>query len=669
MERPMTIEELLAHSGWLQGLAHRLVRDAGRADDLVQDTWMAALRRPPAAGTPARPWLARVLRNLRLNQVRGQHRRADTERQALGPRAAPVPEQLAHIADAQRLLAEEVARLDEPLRSVIVLRHYRGLDSNEIGRELGIPAGTARWRLNQAMLALRAALDRRSRGDRRAWLEALAPLAAPRVGFTVSSGTGAFLLATLATLAAVLVTTTWRDDAPAASDGSAVMPAVTTDGLVTTAEPAPDMAEREPAPFLRVSGVSTQVPQQARPPVEIRGSVRFVDGPATSVVRLELLDESARGVTASAGGNLRLGAKRRIALAPSGEFCFADLPADYRGELRVPGYVLANGASALPVTAPASDLVLLVRKLATISGTLLDERGRPLVGARGMLRCELEAGDPAMRDEPGDLELIVPLVTDDEGRFEYALEEIEGARHGVLWLQFELDQAYFGLERADFVPALGLELGERRACPVRPLEFRLHDPHGAPIEGALLRIAGGITLARASEPSSARGEARLDFAPWADFRLRVDALGFKTRVFEILEAAPQAELELLPDTGLVLDVVGSEPAPTELLFVLRSPDGLFPVPETSLTLEIQEQRIRSQLGLKAPMNHPESCLTGAEQVRVFRLRESTPLRLFGLRPGVPFTLETRAPDGRPLDVHSLELRAGETEFLEVLLGN
>src|SRR5262249_58694164 len=76
---PPDPEELLGHAAWLRRLALSLVGPAGGADDLVQDTWLAALRRPPARPGPLRPWLAEVLRNLvrmrrRASAVRAEHR-------------------------------------------------------------------------------------------------------------------------------------------------------------------------------------------------------------------------------------------------------------------------------------------------------------------------------------------------------------------------------------------------------------------------------------------------------------------------------------------------------------------------------------------------------------------------------------------------------------------
>ena len=40
-----TPEEMLEHSGWVRALARALVRDAATADDIAQETWLAALRR------------------------------------------------------------------------------------------------------------------------------------------------------------------------------------------------------------------------------------------------------------------------------------------------------------------------------------------------------------------------------------------------------------------------------------------------------------------------------------------------------------------------------------------------------------------------------------------------------------------------------------------------
>ena len=55
---------LLKHTGFLRALARSLLQDEGQVDDVVQDTWLAALHRPPAERSGLRWWLGAVARNV-----------------------------------------------------------------------------------------------------------------------------------------------------------------------------------------------------------------------------------------------------------------------------------------------------------------------------------------------------------------------------------------------------------------------------------------------------------------------------------------------------------------------------------------------------------------------------------------------------------------------------
>lgn len=58
---PISIELLLQHDSWLRALATRLARDTDEAEELLQETWLAALRRPPIQrATDVRGWLKQV---------------------------------------------------------------------------------------------------------------------------------------------------------------------------------------------------------------------------------------------------------------------------------------------------------------------------------------------------------------------------------------------------------------------------------------------------------------------------------------------------------------------------------------------------------------------------------------------------------------------------------
>src|SRR5262245_51215691 len=187
MDRPLEIEELLGHAGWLRRLAESLVRDGASADDLVQETWMAALRHPPRSHP--RPWLARVMRNLVRTERRRSASRTAREELAREERTSLPPEEILQEAEAQRLLAESVTKLAEPLRVVIVLHYFRGLDSSAIARELSLSSSAVRTRLQKAQAELRTHLDRHVEGGRRAWSLALGAIVrGARTGGSAGAG-------------------------------------------------------------------------------------------------------------------------------------------------------------------------------------------------------------------------------------------------------------------------------------------------------------------------------------------------------------------------------------------------------------------------------------------------------------------------------------------------
>lgn len=64
------------HRAFLWGLCYRLTGNAADADDLVQETFVRALRRPPVrTEDPWRPWLVRVAVNLGRDLLRKRRRR------------------------------------------------------------------------------------------------------------------------------------------------------------------------------------------------------------------------------------------------------------------------------------------------------------------------------------------------------------------------------------------------------------------------------------------------------------------------------------------------------------------------------------------------------------------------------------------------------------------
>ncbi|HEY0712877.1 MAG TPA: sigma-70 family RNA polymerase sigma factor, partial [Polyangia bacterium] len=171
------LDSLLAHKEWLFRLARHLVH-GDHAEDVAQETWVAALRSPPEPGRPPRPWLAEVLRNFVRKRARTEMRRSGREA-AVGEMAttSASPEELYERVEQQQRLVERVMALEEPERRIVLMRYFEDRSATEIAQHLGIPAGTVRWRLKEALEGLRHQLDREHGGDRRAWGALLLPMA------------------------------------------------------------------------------------------------------------------------------------------------------------------------------------------------------------------------------------------------------------------------------------------------------------------------------------------------------------------------------------------------------------------------------------------------------------------------------------------------------------
>jgi RNA polymerase sigma-70 factor (ECF subfamily) len=216
MAREAELETLLMHADWLRSLAVHLVQgDRQLAGDMVQQTWLAALRSPPDPDRPARPWLAQVLRNFVRKSGRDAAARRARETSSAGHGAGDCPsaEALLDAAQTQRLIAELVVNLDEPYRSATLARYYQGLEPTEIARRLGVPPGTVRWRLSEAIRRLRADLDRREADGDPGWRLALLPLLRvppTKGGLVVMSIKAKVAAVSMIVIGAVLGAGVWR---------------------------------------------------------------------------------------------------------------------------------------------------------------------------------------------------------------------------------------------------------------------------------------------------------------------------------------------------------------------------------------------------------------------------------------------------------------------------
>lgn len=203
------IEDLLAHTRWVEDLARRLVRDPAAANDLAQSAWAIALRDPDRPREGLRGWLGAVVRNLARERHRREAQRASVERRAARAEALPSAHDLVARAEAERALVRTVTELDEPHRSVLLLHHFEGLATSEIARREGVSTAAVARRLTRAHARLRERLEKRSDGA--GWLAALVPILRDGASASIGVGSGH----ALRSAAEITMTTTTKIAVPA----------------------------------------------------------------------------------------------------------------------------------------------------------------------------------------------------------------------------------------------------------------------------------------------------------------------------------------------------------------------------------------------------------------------------------------------------------------------
>lgn len=494
--------ELLHHANWLRQLARSLV-DEG-ADDLVQETWVAALRRPPRSGTSARPWLRAVLTNAARLRWRGDANRAARERAtaALADRDVPSSAELLERHELQQLLARLVGDLDEPFRSTILLRFAEGLTPTQIARRLGVPAGTVRWRLKEALERLRVGLDAAHRGDRRAWVLALAPLALPRPAAAAS--VAPLLALVLVAAAAVAIVLFARSTA---SDAASGRPAAALRDSAGSARPPPP-ASTAPGAWLAQEGA------RARP---LRGRVVAINGGAAAGARVRLVASPFPAID--------------LITDPQGRFDFGEQPPrEYALGASLPGTLAAiQHVDLRAPSSPGEVELVLGTCAASLYGRITDASGTPIRDAQ-ILR-----------------EGVIGAETDATGAYELCTLPTAAL---VAELRLIVRAAGFGTLAIALAPP-GRMRRDFVLAPEASITGRVIGADGAPLPGARVAVSltapvtppeRGYSLATLTDDEGAFRIAGLDAGEFTVSAATASALAAPQKV--VLEAAQTRTLDL-----------------------------------------------------------------------------------------------------------------------------
>jgi len=147
----------------LYNFAHWLTQNRDEAEDLVQETYMKALKGFASfqQGTNFRAWIYRILRNTFLTSRSGLRERVtvpiDGEDLEL-PAASDTPESEILARADRQLVQNALERLPVPFREIILLCDVEEMSYREIAETLTIPVGTVMSRLSRARTAMRQLL-------------------------------------------------------------------------------------------------------------------------------------------------------------------------------------------------------------------------------------------------------------------------------------------------------------------------------------------------------------------------------------------------------------------------------------------------------------------------------------------------------------------------------
>ncbi|MBL8737743.1 MAG: sigma-70 family RNA polymerase sigma factor [Planctomycetes bacterium] len=190
------VELLLRHQEWVRNLAHRLVADPATADDVAQETLLAAATRAPTGLREPRGWLRKVAQNAARAFARSTRRRTRRELEAAGRSTgagdATDPAVTLQRAAAHKRVVDALFAVPEPYHTVLLLRFFDDLGVEAIAARLARPVATVRSQLQRGLARMREILDGEFGGDRGAWCAALAPLL-PAPGAS-TTGTVALIL-------------------------------------------------------------------------------------------------------------------------------------------------------------------------------------------------------------------------------------------------------------------------------------------------------------------------------------------------------------------------------------------------------------------------------------------------------------------------------------------
>lgn len=153
---PSTIQEL---SPGLFAFAYRAVRQREEAEDLVQETWISALRTVPSfeGRSSLRTWLVSILRRRIADRFRRERASEELQEERFAFDGS-APEERLGDHEAATIATAAMAELTELERRAVLLCDVQDMDRDEASEALGVTRGHLRVLLHRGRHKLEATL-------------------------------------------------------------------------------------------------------------------------------------------------------------------------------------------------------------------------------------------------------------------------------------------------------------------------------------------------------------------------------------------------------------------------------------------------------------------------------------------------------------------------------
>lgn len=161
------------NTGRLLAVARRLMPTEEDARDVVQEAFLSAFKSLPRFEGSAKlsTWLHRIVVNAALMRLRSRRRKPEESLDVLLPAFqndghhaekfagwSEPADRLLERAEVKQLVREQIERLPETYRTVLLLRDIEGMEIDEVAAALGVTTNAVKMRLHRGRQALRTLL-------------------------------------------------------------------------------------------------------------------------------------------------------------------------------------------------------------------------------------------------------------------------------------------------------------------------------------------------------------------------------------------------------------------------------------------------------------------------------------------------------------------------------